>query len=109
MKVDAALPAGSLSQVAEKAGWASRIGFDGVVTVETAHDPFLALAVAATTAPELDLETGIAVPSPVAHSHRPTAWDLAQAAEGGHPGIGNPGRAHITRRFGGTWSRRCHG
>ncbi len=83
MKVDAALPPGSLSQVAERARWASLIGFDGVVTVETSHDPFLALAVATTTAPDLDLETGIAVAfprSPTITAH--IAWDLAQASGG---------------------------
>ena len=105
MKVDAALPPGSLTQVAGRARWASLIGFDGVVTVETSHDPFLALAVATTTAPDLDLETGIAVAfprSPTITAH--IAWDLAQASGGRFTlGLGTQVRAHITRRFAAAW------
>ncbi len=65
----------------------------------------MALAVAATTAPDLDLETGIAVAfprSPTITAH--IGWDLAQASGGRFTlGLGTQVRAHITRRFGGTW------
>ena len=82
-----------------------RVGFDGVVAAETSHDPFLALAVSSMEAPSLDLETAIAVAfprSPTITAH--TAWDLAEASGGRFTlGLGSQVRAHITRRFGGSW------
>jgi probable F420-dependent oxidoreductase len=63
------------------------------------------LAAAATIAPDLDLETGIAVAfprSPTVTAH--IAWDLAEASRGRFTlGLGTQVRAHITRRFGGSW------
>ncbi|HEX2369623.1 MAG TPA: TIGR03617 family F420-dependent LLM class oxidoreductase [Acidimicrobiia bacterium] len=105
MRIDCALPPSSLSRVIERAQWAERVGFDGVVAAETSHDPFLALAVSSMEAPSLDLETAIAVAfprSPTITAH--IAWDLAEASGGRFTlGLGSQVRAHITRRFGGSW------
>ena len=79
--------------VIERARWAERVGFDGVVAAETSHDPFLALAVSTMEAPSLDLETAIAVAfprSPTITAH--IAWDLAEASGGRFTlGVGEPG------------------
>jgi probable F420-dependent oxidoreductase len=81
------------------------MGFDGLVAAETSHDPFMALAVATMAAPGLDLATAIAVAfprSPTITAH--IAWDLAEASGGRFTlGLGTQVRAHIIRRFGGSW------
>jgi probable F420-dependent oxidoreductase len=73
-----------------------------VVSVETQHDPFMMLAVAAQEPSTVELATGIAlafIRSPVATAY--TAWDL-QRMSGGRLvlGLGSQVKGHITRRFG---------
>ncbi len=105
MKVDTGI-GGSLAGVAAAAATAEDEGFDGVVTAETAHDPFLPLTLAATTTSRIDLATGIAVAfarSPMTLAQ--TAWDI-QDLSGGRLilGLGSQIRPHITRRFSMPWS-----
>jgi probable F420-dependent oxidoreductase len=95
-----------LSRVAEEARRAETLGYDGVVTAEAGHDPFLPLLVAAQHTEHLELATGIAVafgrnPLTVAQ----IANDL-QVASGGRfiLGLGSQIRAHITRRYSMPWS-----
>src|SRR5439155_8117103 len=82
------------------------LGFDGLWTAETKHDPFLPLALAAEHTHRVSLGTAIAVafprsPTVVAH----TAWDL-QAASGGRivVGLGTQVKGHNERRFSVPWS-----
>lgn len=105
MKVDTGI-GGSLAGVAAAAEAAEAQGFDGAITAETSHDPFLPLALAATTTSRIDLATGIAVAfarSPMTLAQ--TAWDI-QELSGGRLvlGLGSQIRAHITRRFSMPWS-----
>jgi probable F420-dependent oxidoreductase len=77
-------------------------GYDAVLAVETQHDPFLALAIAAQEPSKVELGTGIALAftkSPVATAY--IAWDL-QTMSGGRlmVGLGSQVKGHITRRFG---------
>jgi probable F420-dependent oxidoreductase len=86
---------------------AESLGYDAVVAVETQHDPYLALAIAAQEPSKLELATGIALAftkSPVATAY--TAWDL-QRMSGGRLvlGLGSQVKGHITRRFGMPWSK----
>jgi probable F420-dependent oxidoreductase len=86
---------------------AEELGYDAVVGVETQHDPFLTLAIAAQEPSSLQLVTGIALAftkSPVATAY--IAWDL-QVMSGGRfaLGLGSQVKGHITRRFGMPWSR----
>ena len=46
MRVVYSLRSRDLNAVAAEAAWAESMGYDGVSTNETAHDPFLPLAVA---------------------------------------------------------------
>ncbi len=107
MKVDYYLPPGPLAGVAEQARRAARLGFDGIFSVDTAHEPFMPLVAAAPEAPGLDLGTAIAVafarsPMTVAQA----AWDLTQLSHGRFLlGLGTQIRAHITRRFSMPWGR----
>lgn len=106
MKVDTGI-GGSLAGVGAAAKAAQDEGFDGVITAETSHDPFLPLTLAATTTSTLDLATGIAVAfarSPMTLAQ--TAWDI-QELSGGRLilGLGSQIRPHITRRFSMPWSQ----
>lgn len=86
---------------------AEALGFDAVVAVETQHDPYMILAIAAQEPSKLELVTGIALAftkSPVATAY--TAWDI-QRMSGGRflLGIGSQVKGHVTRRFGMPWSK----
>lgn len=86
---------------------AGELGYDAVLGVETQHDPFLTLAIAAQEPSKLELGTGIALAftkSPVATAY--IAWDL-QAMSGGRfsLGLGSQVKGHVTRRFGMPWSK----
>jgi probable F420-dependent oxidoreductase len=77
------------------------LGFDCLWSSETQHDPFLPLAVAATTTATIKLGTSIAVAfprSPMILAH--IAWDL-QKASGGRfiLGLGTQVKGHNERRF----------
>ena len=86
--------------------YAEALGFDGLWTAETRHDPFLPLALAAehTRRPVLGTDIAVAFPrSPTVVAH--AAWDL-QAASGGRfvLGLGTQVKGHIERRFGVPWT-----
>jgi probable F420-dependent oxidoreductase len=106
MFVDYTFAPGPLVDATGAARAAVEIGFDGFFTAETSHDPFLPLAVAATTAPGLTLGTGIAVAfprSPMVVAQ--TARDLSDASGGRFIlGLGTQIKPHIVRRFSTTWS-----
>lgn len=81
-------------------------GYDGVISLENRHDPFLPLALGATATDSLLLRTGVAIAfprSPMVVAN--TAWDL-QALSGGRfeLGLGTQVRAHNERRFSVPWS-----
>ncbi|MDR7544375.1 MAG: TIGR03617 family F420-dependent LLM class oxidoreductase [Armatimonadota bacterium] len=105
MNIDARLVYRSLAEVSEIAQTAEALGFDGLWTSETDHDPFLGLALAAAATSRLELGTAIALAftrSPTTLAH--VAWDLAQLAGGRFVlGLGTQVKAHITRRFGVVW------
>ena len=105
MKIDAGTLASHLREVPALARAAEEIGFDGLWTSETQHDPFLPLALAAEHTTRIELGTAIAVAFP----RSPTviaqvAWDLAAQSKGRFIlGLGTQVKAHIERRFGLTW------
>lgn len=105
MKVDYYLPPGALKTVGEQAGWAQRVGFDGLFTADTGHEPFLPIVRAAEAAPGLDYGTAIAVAfarSPMVVAQ--TAWDLASYTGGRFLlGLGTQIKPHIERRFSMPW------
>ncbi len=94
------------SRVVETATRAERIGYDGLWSAETAHDPFLPLALAAEHTERLRLGTGIAV----AFARNPmtlatVANDLQTISEGRCMlGLGSQIKAHIEKRYSMPWS-----
>jgi probable F420-dependent oxidoreductase len=105
MKVDFYFPPSPPDGATEAAAQARDFGFDGFFTAETQYDPFLPLAFASKTAPELEIGTAIAVAfprSPMVTAM--TAWDLARLSKGKFLlGLGTQVRGHITRRFSTEW------
>ena len=83
------------------------LGFDGMWVAETAHNPFLPLAQAATSTQRISLGTAIAVAfarSPLVMAR--TAWDLAAASQGRFAlGLGTQIKPHITKRFSARWGK----
>ncbi|MGC8855239.1 MAG: TIGR03617 family F420-dependent LLM class oxidoreductase [Anaerolineae bacterium] len=105
MQFDASLPPVFLKDVPAITRAAEEIGFAGLWTSETQHDPFLPCALIAEHSQRLQLGTAIAVSfarSPATLAY--TAWDLA-AQSGGRfiLGLGTQVKAHIERRFGMEW------
>ena len=105
LKLDTVLLAGPIQRVAETAQAAERLGFDGLMTAETSHDPFLPLMIAAEHTDAIELGTSIAVAfprSPMITAH--TAWDL-QDYSGGRflLGLGTQVKGHNEKRFSVPW------
>ena len=105
MKVDGNV-GWELSKVGEQARELEDMGYSGILSAETSHDPFLPLAFAAQGTERIDLMTGIAV----AFARTPMVLanighDLNAASEGRFVlGLGSQIRPHITKRFSMPWS-----
>ncbi len=107
MLVDTGVMAPSLAEVGQRAKALEDIGYDGLLTAETAHDPFLPLAIAAEHTERIELGTGIAVAfarTPMITAY--TANDLQRASKGRFIlGLGSQIKPHIEKRFSMPWSR----
>ncbi len=105
MKVDGGV-GWELDKVGAQAQELEQMGYSGVMTAETSHDPFFPLLVAAQNTSRVDLMTSIAV----AFARTPMilaniGHDLNVASQGRFVlGIGSQIRAHITKRFSMPWS-----
>ena len=101
MKIDALMPAKSVSEVVASAQEFDRMGFDCVWTFEAAHDAFIPLSHAAAATTNLEVGTNIAVAfarTPFAMAQ--IAWDMQRDSGGRfHLGLGTQVRAHVERRF----------
>jgi alkanesulfonate monooxygenase SsuD/methylene tetrahydromethanopterin reductase-like flavin-dependent oxidoreductase (luciferase family) len=101
MKVDLAFPLDGPADVRDAATRGEQAGYAALWTAETQHDPFVALALAATVTQRAQLGTAIAL----AFARNPMslavqANDL-QTISGGRLllGLGSQIKTHITRRF----------
>jgi len=105
MKVDSGV-GNNLNKVPEQARALEAAGMSGIMTAETAHDPFFPLLVAAQNTERVDLMTSIAVafartPMVVAN----IGHDLNQYSKGRFIlGLGSQIKPHITKRFSMPWS-----
>ncbi|MGB6837186.1 MAG: TIGR03617 family F420-dependent LLM class oxidoreductase [Dehalococcoidia bacterium] len=106
MKVETIVAPGNLSDVPQAARQAEELGYDGVVTVETGHDPFLPLALAAEHTERITLGTAVAIAfprSPMAVAQ--IAWDLQALSRGRLLlGLGTQVKGHIERRYSTPWT-----
>ena len=105
MKLDAIMMTNALSEAATVSRAAEDIGFDAMWTAEAQHEPFMPLAVAATTTSRIKLGTAIALAftrSPMVLAY--TAWDLQAASHGRFIlGLGTQVKGHNERRFSVKW------
>jgi probable F420-dependent oxidoreductase len=107
MRLDAALLTADIAQSGAMAKAFEAQGFDGVLSFEGPHDPFLPLALAARETERVELITGIAI----AFARNPMicaqlANDLQLLSEGRFIlGLGTQIRPHIERRFSQPWSK----
>ncbi len=105
MKIDGGI-GGDLRGAGKAAAAQEALGYDGLWSVETAHDPFFPLLLASQQTSRAELGTGIAV----AFARNPMnlasiAWDLQAASEGRFIlGLGSQIKPHITKRFSMPWS-----
>ena len=106
MKIDGGLM-GDLAQSGKQAAKLENLGYNGVVTAETSHDPFFPLLLAAQETKAIELTTSIAV----AFSRTPMnlaniGHDLNSFSKGRFIlGLGSQIRPHITKRFSMPWSK----
>ncbi len=106
MLIDSGTLSGGLTAVEDAAAAAERDGYDGFSASETAHDPFVSLALAARATTRIMLRSEIAV----AFARNPMnmamlANDLQQVSDGRFQlGLGSQVRPHIERRFSMPWS-----
>ena len=105
MKVDSGI-GGDLARVPEQAAALEKAGMSGLMTAETAHDPFFPLLMAAQSTEKIDLMTSIAV----AFARTPMVLanighDLNHFSKGRFVlGLGSQIKPHITKRFSMPWS-----
>jgi probable F420-dependent oxidoreductase len=106
MRINTTIPQHNLRDVPAAAAAVEGAGYDGIVTLENQHDPFLPLAVAAINTERVELATGIAISflrSPMSAAN--LTWDLNEASGGRFVlGLGTQIKAHNERRFSVPWS-----
>ena len=106
MKVDGELPMGMGNTIA-RIGQLVEAGYTGAQTIETGHDPFLPLVLAAEHSKDIDLMTAIAV----AFARNPMNLaaignDLNAFSQGRFIlGLGSQIKPHIEKRFSMPWSK----
>ncbi|MBT6274447.1 MAG: LLM class F420-dependent oxidoreductase [Chromatiales bacterium] len=105
MKVDAGLT-WDLSKAGAEARELEEMGYAGLKSIETSHDPFLPLVAAAESTSSIDLITGIAVAfarSPMTVAN--VGHDLQAASKGRFVlGLGSQIKPHIEKRYSMPWS-----
>jgi probable F420-dependent oxidoreductase len=106
MKVDGGIGFGFNRELGHAAKVQEDMGYDGIWSAETAHDPFFPLLLAAMETERVELGTGIAVAfarSPMVLAQ--IANDLQLASEGRFMlGLGSQIKPHIEKRFSMPWS-----
>jgi probable F420-dependent oxidoreductase len=106
MKVDGGIGGSSIPEIAKQARELENLGYDGIMTAETSHDPFLQLVIAAEHTQRVELATGIAVafarnPMTLANlGHDLQTYSAGRAILG----LGSQIKPHIEKRFSMEWS-----
>jgi len=119
MRVETVLPLGKvdpglrapetpldITAVPRDAKLMEELGFDGLVTVESKEDPYVIMALGASTTTRLKLGTAVAMAFP----RSPTvtalsAWTIQRLSQGRFTlGLGSQVKGHIERRYGMKWS-----
>src|SRR2546421_8676388 len=106
MRVFTTVPQQDLRRVPAAARAAEAEGYDGIISMENQHDPFLALAVAGVATERVELHTGVAISfarTPMAVAQ--IGWDLAGSTGGGLViGVGSQVRGPNQPRLSVPWA-----
>jgi probable F420-dependent oxidoreductase len=106
MKVDGGIGGSGIPEIAKQARDLENLGYDGLMSAETSHDPFLQLVIAAEHTQRVELGTGIAVafarnPMTLANlGHDLQTYSAGRAILG----LGSQIKPHIEKRFSMEWS-----
>jgi probable F420-dependent oxidoreductase len=96
----------SVAAIAAAARKVEELGFDGGLTPEAGHDPFVPLAIAAEHTQRITLGTNVAIAfprSPLVTAQ--TAWDLQALSRGRFQlGLGTQVKGHNERRYAAPWT-----
>jgi probable F420-dependent oxidoreductase len=105
MKVDTAFFPSSFEAAAETARRTEELGFDGLWSAETSHDPFFPLVVASRETQRITLGTGVAIVFPRSPMMLANiCWDLQANSKGRFIlGLGTQVKGHNERRFSVKW------
>ena len=105
MKIDLGIMPSTFEAAGETAKQAESLGFDGLWSAETSHDPFFPLVVAARETDKIQLATGVAIAfprSPMVLAN--ISWDLQANSNGRFVlGLGTQVKGHNERRFSVKW------
>src|SRR5258705_11113848 len=105
MRVFTTVPQEDLRRVPQAARAAEAQDYDGIISMENKHDPFLALAVAGAATERIELHTGVAISfarTPMAVAQ--VGWDLA-GSTGGRFGVGLGPQGGGPNRGASPWPR----
>ncbi|HEU4759215.1 MAG TPA: TIGR03617 family F420-dependent LLM class oxidoreductase [Dehalococcoidia bacterium] len=105
MRVETAIVAPSIQDLAQQARRLEEMGYDSVITPEAGHDPFLPLMIIAEHTQRLKFGTGVAIAFPRSpFVTAQMAWDL-QRYSGGRflLGLGTQVKGHNERRYSTPW------
>lgn len=106
MKVEMSLRDEILARVPYDAKQAENLGYDGLSSSETKHNPFFPLMLAAEHTRRATLTTAVAIAfprSPMVTAY--AAWDLQRFSNGRFIlGLGTQVKGHNIRRYAGTWT-----
>jgi probable F420-dependent oxidoreductase len=107
MKIDATVMTGDLETIGPRARRIEALGYHGLYTAETQHDPFFPLLLAAEHSERLELATAIAVAFPRSPTHLAhIGHDLQRFSKGRFIlGLGSQIKAHIEKRFSAQFSQ----
>jgi probable F420-dependent oxidoreductase len=107
MKIDATVMAGDLETIGPRAKRIEAVGYDGLYTAETQHDPFFPLVLAAEHTERIELATAIAVGFPRSPTHLAhIGHDIQKFSKGRFIlGLGSQIKAHIEKRFSAQFSQ----
>jgi len=106
VRVDGGIGGSTIAELAKSARELEDLGYDGIQTAETSHDPFLQLVIAAEHTEHVELATGIAVafarnPMTLANlGHDLQTYSAGRAIVG----LGSQIKPHIEKRFSMEWS-----
>jgi len=105
MRIETGFIGRTIAEIKEAAQHVEALGFDGLITPETGHDPFFPLLIAAEHTQRIALGTSVAIAFPRSpFVTAQIAWDLQHFSGGRFQlGLGTQVKGHNERRYSTPW------